>query len=628
LGKFYLIIGLLFSVYGFSQKDKPYAVPSSAVTPKQVATIDMYKIISISKDTTAVDTSLTIQKEYRFNYLRKDIFGLMPFANEGQTYNTLQYSLKKHQYLPEMGFSAKHFNFMEAKQIQYYHVPTPYTELYYRSVMEQGQNVDAFITINTSKNLNFFIGYKGLRSIGKYINSLASTGNFRFGLSYQTEGGRYALNTHVLYQDILNNENGGITNHADFESDNPDYKERGRLDVNLKDASTLLKGRSFFSSQVFRLNKQTTDNNWYVSHELNAEAKFFQYKQTSQNAFFGDAYIKSGISDFTNLKQIKNKFALDYDQSLLGKLTVFAENLSYNYYYNKEYIKESQLIPHRLSQDLWFVGTAYTFSRKSIYGKVSYTNGMTDASLNELDGLVTFQRQGKKILSFGYQKVNKQPNHIYSLYQSSYLNYNWYNQFKTEKINRLSVAATVLGIKTSAEYQIINDYLYFSNDGTDILSVTPKQYGSTINYWSVKIEKEFKVKKWALDNTLLIQQVKQDDPILNVPQYVLRNTLYYTNSFFKKALQMQMGVTANYFSAYYANNYNPVIGEFYVQQSKKIGDFPVIDIFVNAKIKTAQVYLKAEHFNSSFSNNNFYAAPAYPYRDFIIRFGIIWRFFS
>jgi hypothetical protein len=33
------------------------------------------------------------------------------FANEGQTYNTLQYSLKEFSPYPEFGFKAKHFNF-------------------------------------------------------------------------------------------------------------------------------------------------------------------------------------------------------------------------------------------------------------------------------------------------------------------------------------------------------------------------------------------------------------------------------------------------------------------------------------------------------------------------------------
>ena len=39
-------------------------------------TIKDYKIISHSRDTVALDTSITIQKEYKFNFLRKDDFEL------------------------------------------------------------------------------------------------------------------------------------------------------------------------------------------------------------------------------------------------------------------------------------------------------------------------------------------------------------------------------------------------------------------------------------------------------------------------------------------------------------------------------------------------------------------------
>jgi hypothetical protein len=72
--------------------------------------MDQYRFISIERDTTYLDTAFTIQKE-NFNYLRKDNFGLLAFANEGQTYNTLQYSLKEFSPYPEFGFKAKHFNF-------------------------------------------------------------------------------------------------------------------------------------------------------------------------------------------------------------------------------------------------------------------------------------------------------------------------------------------------------------------------------------------------------------------------------------------------------------------------------------------------------------------------------------
>src|SRR5690606_26645677 len=104
--------------------------------------------------------------------------------------------------------------------------------------------------------------------------------------------------------------------------------------------------------------------------------------------------------------------------------------------------------------------------------------------------------------------------------------------------------------------------------------------------------------------------------------------IYFSDHVFKKAMFLQTGFSVNYFTNYYANDYNPLIGEFYVQNQREIGNFPVIDFFINAKVSTARIFLKAEHFNSSFTGYNFYSTPNQPYRDFIIRFGIAWNFFS
>ena len=113
-----------------------YSGRDSLVKPKEkIATIDMYRVITLERDTTYIDTSLTIQKKYSHNYLRKDLFGLLPFPNEGQTYNTLQYSLNSFSPLPEFGFKAKHFNFLEANQIRYSSVATPVTELFFKTII-------------------------------------------------------------------------------------------------------------------------------------------------------------------------------------------------------------------------------------------------------------------------------------------------------------------------------------------------------------------------------------------------------------------------------------------------------------------------------------------------------------
>src|SRR5690606_25317610 len=185
---------------------------------------------------------------------------------------------------------------------------------------------------------------------------------------------------------------------------------------------------------------------------------------------------------------------------------------------------------------------------------------------------------------------------------------------KNQKINNLEVEANLKWFDASMRVSNLNDYLYFSNDATtdDRLITTPKQYDKSISYLGVKLSKEFRVGKFALDNTVLYQQVVQDDDILNVPQFVTRHTLYFSDYVFKKAMFLQTGFSVNYFTNYFANDYNPLIGEFYVQNQREIGNFPVIDFFINAKVSTARIFLKAEHFNSSLTGNTFNSTQNQP----------------
>ena len=232
--------------------------------------------------------------------------------------------------------------------------------------------------------------------------------------------------------------------------------------------------------------------------------------------------------------------------------------------------------------------------------------------------------------SFQYLNQSKIPDLNYTLYQSSFINYNWKNNFKNEKINTIKLKANTQWLSTEAQITLLNDYLYFKDlDLSDIIVVsTPNQYEKTINYLSVKASKELKFRKFSLDNTVLFQQVTQSDNILNVPKLVTRNTLYFTDYLFKKALYLQTGFTFQAFTKYYANEYNPLIGEFYIQDKTKIGNFPTVDFFINARIQRTRIYLKAEHFNSSLTGRNYFASPNQPYRDFIIRFGLVWNFFQ
>lgn len=626
----------------FSQDQRTNTTSAKDTKPKKVATIDMYRFISLERDTTYIDTSLTIQKEYSHNYLRRDTFGLLAFPNEGQTYNTLQFDSFVLSPFPEMGFRAKHFNFMEYNQIKYASVATPLTELYFKSTMQKGQSVDSYFTMNTSPNFNFSIAYRGLRSQGKYINQLASTGNFRFTASYNTKSKRYKVNIHYVQQDILNNENGGITTIDDFESENADYKNRQRLEVFLNDAHSFLKGKRFFVDQSLRINPKQANNNLYLNHQFNYENKFFEYNQTTVPSVsngktvyrFGNSFKSSGINDQTHYNKMYNKIGLAFENINLGKIQFFVDDFRSNFYYDKILIFDNRSVISSLPYKINSAGGQYEYRKNKWTGNFLLVRSITNQSLSNIEAKMQYDLDVENQFSFQYQNCNKLPNLNFNLYQSSYIDYNWYNHFNNEKINALSATAATPWINASLQLSVLKDYLYFNDISTDNQKkvqtqiVAPAQYGGTIKFVSLKANKEFKFGKFALDNTFLFQKVQQSESVLNVPTIVSRNSLYFTNFYFKKALFLQTGVVFNYFTKYYANEYNPVIGEFFVQRDKQIGNFPNLDFFINAKIQRTRIYIKAEHFNSSFTGNNFYASPNNPYRDFTIRFGLIWNFFE
>ncbi len=637
------VLFLLIFTIGFSQvknEDNELDNQKSKENPvkQPKAAYNQYRIISLQKDTTYVDTSLTIQKEYEYNYLRKDIFGLLPFANEGQTYTVLDFGTKKFKSLPEIGFSGKHFNFLGVDDINYYSVATPVTELYFKTVMEQGQSLDAFITVNTSERFNMSVAFKGLRSLGKYINQLSSNGNFRFTSSYNTINKRYYLNFHFTGQDLLNGENGGITTIEDFESGDGAFANRARLVVFLKDAQSFMKGKRYFFDHNFRINSKNNNNNLYLTHQFDYENKFFEYNQKTVSSTignvsinrFGDSYASSNINDQTRYNRMYNKVGAIYENSLLGRFQFFAEDFRYNYYYDRILILASGVVPSSLNDEINTLGGQYEYRKNKWNGVFTYSNSISNQPMSNFDAKLHYQLNDKNEFVFQYQMINKIPDQIYNLYQSSYVDYNWFNDFKNEKINNLEAIAKTQWFDASLQLSSIRDHLYFSNDATNPLQqiISPKQYDKTINYLSVKVSREFKWWKLSLDNTLLYQQVDQEEDILNVPQIVTRNSLYFTDYVFKKAMYLQTGFIFNYFTKYYINDYNPVTVEAFVQNDRKVGDFPMIDFFVNARIRQTRIFFKLEHFNSRITGNNFYTAPNYPYRDFMIRFGLVWNFFQ
>ena len=645
--KFISFLLLLFSIYSYSQEEQPERkslIKSQSQITKDAAKkapITSYKIFTTAKDTTYVDTTLSIKREYEYNYLRKDMFGTMPFPNEGQTHTILNFGANKFSKFPEFGYAAKHATYQEAPDVQYYSVATPYSEIYYKTVLEQGQSVETLITLNTSKQFNFSISYRGLRSLGKYINQATNSGNFKFTASYQSTNKKYQNNFHFLDQDISNGENGGLTTTSNFESGDGAFSDRPRLQVYLTEAKSILKGKRFFLDHSYQINKPNAANNVYIEHQFNYENKLFIYDQqiipslvgtTSVNRFGSVTDKQTTVNNQTRYDKLYNKLGISYENTTLGKIQFFIENFNSKYYMPTDVVVNSVLIPSALSNNIITVGGQYEYRKNRWNGAFSASNAIASQNVRSLEANLTYKLYSNNKLDLQYQNLSKLPNNNFTLHQSTYVQYNWNqesNNFRNEKINSLSAATNTKYANLRVQITNLTDHLYFKNDTTAVKQyVKPKQFSGSINYLSIQANKEFKYHKFALDNTILYQKVVQNEPILNVPQITIRNTLYYSNYFYKKALFVQTGFTLNYFTKYTADDYNPVLGEFFVQTQTQIGNYPMVDFFVNGRIRQTRIFLKAEHINSGFSGNTFFSAPNLPYRDFIIRFGVVWSFFQ
>ncbi len=608
--------------------------------PIDKPSIELYKIFSQARDTTYVDTTLSMAKEYKFNYLRKDNFELLPFSNVGQTYNSLGYSFEKLLLKPSFGARARHFNYMELEDTYYYQMPTPLTEMYYKTAFEQGQQLDAFFSINTHKRLNFTIAYKGLRSLGKYQNILTSTGNFRFTTNYSTKNQRYFVRAHMVTQDLLNEENGGIQDEFIplFISNDPEFDDRGRIEVNFENAESILVGKRFHLDHEYVLIKpdSTSSNEVRIGNIVSFEDKYFEYRQESPYSGFGDSYQTSGLRDRTTLEDFYAEANVKYKNNTLGAISFFTGYSDLNYGYDAILHLDEGTITNRIKGNFIRVGGSYAkqFKEFSLNADVGY-NVSGDFDGNYLKGQVGYAFNERNAVKAGISINSKAPNYNYLLYQSDYIEYNWQNDFENVQQQRLSFSfESDQFFDAEVSYTGIENYTYFLGEnstteaGLEVTTPKPFQFNGRVDYFKATVFKEFRYKKFGLNNTIMYQKAIDGDGVFKVPEFVTRNSLFYMDEWFNKALKVQTGVTFKYFTEYQMNRYDPVLAEFYVQRDQEFGGFPLIDLFFNAKVKQTRIFIKFEHVNSLFSSTNeYFSDPQNPYRDAVVRFGLVWNFF-
>lgn len=602
------------------------------------AKIEDYLLITRQYDTLRIDTSLTINKYHKINFLRKDNFGLMPFSNTGVAYNSLVFE-PSNSISPKIGASNKYFAYDSPDDVVYYDLPTPFTELMYRSVFEQGQLLDAIYSVNTSRQFNFSISRKGLRSLGNYQNFISSSSNFKFTTSYKSRNKRFRLRTHYNKQNLFSEQNGGIRDSdvPNFENGIDQFLDRGVFDLNFENASNDFISKRFYIDQFYVLKESDSIKNYSIelSNSIYFEEKNYRFNQSSSDDFFGDYFISQEIRDELFLNTMNFQSKLLVSSKNLGDINLgliyIDDQYSLENYQIDEYIDNSVKID---AKTVYLnTGLEKSFSNIDLNLKlINYIHG--DNKSNLFQSKINFHLKEENYLAFQYSFTSTPPNYNQILHRSNYEAYNWTNQFKNPITNSLAFSLRLSKIfDLDLEYMSVKNHIQFHKlplndlDSTIDYSIVPLQHGADdLNLLKINLARKIKLGKFSFDTRILIQRLLENE-IINLPELVTRNTLFYSTDMFNKALFLQTGFGFSYFSKYFMNGYDPLLSELYIQNDKMIGGFPLIDFFINAKIQQTRLYFKFEHLNSSFTGYKYYSAPNYPYRDFTFRFGLVWNFF-
>lgn len=585
--------------------------------------INKIKKFNFKGDTILLDTTLNINKLYNFNYRRKDNFEFIKPNNVGQVYNNLSYEIEQTNY-PSIGFNANKTIIQFEDDIYFYDVAYPVTELLFKTVYSQGQLTDVLFTTNVNRKLNFSLSFKALRSLGKYQNSLSGSKSFNFTYNYNSE--KFSSKIFYVSQRLEKHENGGLTTISidDFESKDDVFNERSKLNVKFEDAINIYFKRNFFSKNSFNL----TNNNKKLSfnHTLLYSTINNAYDQKTINNYYGE--LNSGLisaKDNYKFRSIFNKISLNLSNLIFDSIEAGLINFNFEYFNlnnNENKIREnSNLFSLKLNKGFEILNLDIDLQKKINGERVG----------DKYMFMVKTSNSDKIDMSLKFISTKSHPGLMYDYYDSSFKNIKWEKSNKLISINSLQFK---LNDKRFGEFQIsgskIMNYFYIYTDNQIEESYLPvlNQASFNIDLLKLKYNKNFTFGKFSMDNTLLLQKVKQKEYVLNLPKYIFRNSFYISEKIFNNVLEIQSGFNFKIFSKFFGDEYNPVISTFHTQNEKKIGEYPIVDFFLNAKIRQTRLFFIFEHINSSLTGNKFYYTPSMPYRDSGFRFGLNWNLFN
>ena len=526
--------------------------------------------------------------------------------------------------------SSYDIELFSSENIASYRINKRFTELKYHSSAFKEQSISVFHSQNILKNWNasFHFDRLGVKDFMNFSDTYRS--RFVVQTSYNSPNNKYFLFSHIFWNRIRNDVNGGLASDSLFDNTSVSNLGIKGLAYKITGAQEHRRKRTAYFSHYYNFlpfKKDSAENgnnlNFFLHQRISYERNSFVYTDEKPdslyytNFYYGDKTLDSlGSDDLSNLFEIILKNASS------GAITEKRN-------WNAGMFSELKLTKYLQRTDSSWKNLTLGLRGGIEPGKI--IPGFQAEGLYVIDGLdkenyqlildFTSARYSIGVFKLTIYASQTSPDLIFRMYDSN--NFIWTNDFSTLKTTsgKFTYSLAKYKLEVAAEISKIENYTYLDE------RAFPDQFTDKITINKIQLKKNFNLGKWHFDNKLIYQHT-DFEKVLPLPDFVTDQSLYLENNYFRSALQLALGISGNYSSNYYAQAFMPSNGMFYLQLEKKTGGYFRFDLFANAKIKTAKVFLKMENILDGTFYNSYYLTPHYPMPGRILRFGVIWRFFD
>ena len=525
----------------------------------------------------------------------------------------------------------------------------PYSRLnYHRAGAKQTreERFDARLTSNFGKSLNVGLDVDLINTRGFYNSQAVKHNNFSLFGNYISD--RIEVHAFMNLGSLTNFENGGITDEL-FITD-PDAVQQSftsrDIPVKFTDTWNSVRNNRYFLSGRYNLGYKEISGDslhqgpghfvpvasiGFSSQYTQQHRRFLSYdtvyvnvdgvQMQSIDRFYANRYYEGAVDDSIRYTSFKNSVSLSlregFREWVKFGLTAFLEYDLRNYS-----LRDS-------------VGPGYSQYRESavtlggVLNKQQGDNllfniradlGLLGANLGEFRAMgdveTGFNIAGRRTtLSAEAYIKNLRPKYLQDHYYSKY--FRWDHEFGD--IRRVYVGGKLhlpfTNTTLSAGVENLQNYIYYDQERNIA------QEGGSIQVLTARVEQKLHLGIFNWDNQV-IYQTSSNEAVIPLPTLSLYSNMYLKTKIVNE-LTLQLGVDAHYHTAYFAPGYEPALLQFYNQQEKEIGNYPISTIYANMHLKQTRFFVMFYNVASQvIKPQEYFSLPGYPVNPFVFKMGV------